>query len=370
MTISPSRQKHRSKPQRVVGTGLVALDVLVGEGRRNYAALGGSAGNVLAILAFFGWSAVPVAQLGKDVAGRRIRSEFESLKADTRFIAFEDFASTPIVYQSPGEANHTHSFSFSCPTCGKKRGFVPATNEALCRRVLDSVDEADVFYFDRPTHSALMLAEAFRRRGTLVMFEPSKVGSEPDMFQRAINSCHILKYSDDRIDQLGAFDCGSVDVEIETCGVDGLRFRKRRQSGRWISLPALSVPYVSDTAGAGDWCSAGMLHSIGTEHGSDDALNEDRLVKALCYGQALAALNCMHVGARGLARKLQERESQQSPLLDLLESVNERLSFQWERTWHAVSSRIDAMASAAGDWSNQSDVTVTSSPLCCEVSIG
>ena len=60
----------------VVGTGLVALDVLLNgdiEHPRLYA--GGTCGNVLTILAWLGWSAFPAARVGADDAGRRVSTD-------------------------------------------------------------------------------------------------------------------------------------------------------------------------------------------------------------------------------------------------------------------------------------------------------
>lgn len=296
----------RTQP-KVVGTGLVALDVLLEDRYRSSdSALGGSTGNVLAILAFLGWTSVPVARLGRDAAATRIRDEFLSLHADTRFLKEEETTSTPVVYQWPGFGEKTHRFSFSCPVCGVKRSFVPSNDTAHCKHVLAGVDSPDVFYFDRVTPWALLLAEEFKQRGALVMFEPSSVDGDGPTFQRAIKASHILKYADERIDRLEAFDRSNLDLEIQTAGADGLRFRRPAlRDELWHWLDALKVVTVEDTAGAGDWCTAGLLHYLCEKKGQD-ASSMPTLARALRYGQTLAALNCMYPGARGLARLLDE----------------------------------------------------------------
>lgn len=307
MTIHSCNPGAESNGPRVVGTGLVALDVLLhSENCATDSALGGSTGNVLAILAFLGWSAVPVARLGRDTAGQRIKSEFAALNADTRFITQEDSTATPIVYQSLGDGGKSHKFSFSCPFCGYKRTFVPGSDTTYCNHVLEQIDTTDVFYFDRVTPWALVLAEAYRRRGALVMFEPSTIDSDSAAFQRAIHSCNILKYADDRIERLGSFDRRTVDIEIQTAGADGLRFKRPScNDHKWHALDALKVSSVADTAGAGDWCTAGLLFYL-SEKTETHELSVSQLTKALRYGQTLAALNCMHPGARGLARLFDE----------------------------------------------------------------
>lgn len=300
------KRPDHSKPT-IVGTGLVALDVVFGgDCASAEMALGGSAGNVLAILGHLGWHAVPVAQLGKDAAAMRIANEFSKLGADTRFLLQSQKLATPVVYQFPGGSGHSHEFSFRCPICGRKRGFVSPTDDVAVVSHLDLIDEPDVFYFDRVTPWALELAERYRQAGTLVVFEPSTIGGDSASFERAIRAAHVLKYADDRIADLQGLDLSCVDVEIQTHGKRGLRFRVAEQAGGWHHLNALMVPYVADTAGAGDWCTSGFLYAlVGSiiENGGRGQLSTRRMRESLRFGQILAALNCMEKGARGLARR-------------------------------------------------------------------
>lgn len=302
--------KHSSfsaQAPTAVGTGLVALDVLLrDEGTTMYSALGGSAGNVLAILAHLGWSVTPVASLGRDAAADRIYHEFKKLRADTRFLSYDDHQHTPVVYQLPSEGDSTHKFSFSCPFCGVKRGFAAPEQDTLSEAVLRNADIPSVFYFDRVTPWALELAEKYRAHGVTVMFEPSVIGNDLDAFQRAIKSAHILKYADDRIDDLRDFHRDSVEVEVQTRGKRGLQFRTRSTASSWHELSAFEIPYLADTAGAGDWCSAGFLFAlIGSvaENGGKGLMSARRVKESLRFGQILAALNCMQFGARGLAKQ-------------------------------------------------------------------
>ena len=353
---------------KVVGTGLVALDVLLQDGDRSPdVALGGSTGNVLAILAFLGWSAVPVARLGKDRAGLEIKTEFSSLRADTRFLMEADLAMTPVVYQSPGDSGKTHKFSFSCPFCGRKRSFIPESDTAFCNHVLSQVDSTDVFYFDRVTPWALHLAEAYRERGALVMFEPSQIDSNGSAFQRAIWSSNILKYADDRIEQLESFDRSKVDVEIQTAGANGLQFRRPSSTEHgWHPLDALKISDVADTAGAGDWCTAGLLYYL-SKRVKERPLSFQQLSNGLRYGQMLAALNCMLPGARGLARSFDKNFTrvQLSKLLDD-DPQGKLCSLNWSSVVSAflASSRSDS--SLPENKARQFVVDKKLTHLCCE----
>src|SRR5262249_7456775 len=63
---------------------------------------------------------------------------------------------------------------------------------------------------------------------------------------------------------------------------------------------SLKAPVVKDTAGAGDWCTAGLLHQIAQDGAAGLLrLTPEDLESALRFGQALAAWNCGFVGARG-----------------------------------------------------------------------
>src|SRR5690606_5053259 len=63
---------------------------------------------------------------------------------------------------------------------------------------------------------------------------------------------------------------------------------------------------VSDTSGAGDWCTAGLIYALLTNRALKPiSIGESDIAKALIFGQALASLNCMTVGARGLLRVMQ-----------------------------------------------------------------
>jgi fructokinase len=304
-----SQVSPRSLEPQAVGSGLIALDVILDKSSSPIStALGGSTGNVLALLAYLGWSSVPVCELGKDAAGAQVKAEFEQLNADLRFVLESEHKCTPIVYQLPaGVDDEKHHFSFSCPFCGQKRGVGELSNTFLGEDVLKQVPTPNVFYFDRISTVSLVLAESYRSKGALVVFEPSSQITDPKLFQRAIFAAHILKYADNRFTEMD-YDIGNVALEIQTMGSEGLRFRLPSLLDTWEHLPVINVPFVEDTAGAGDWCTAGMLFAL-FQSGFESSwqLTYSRAHKALRFGQSLAAINCMHSGARGVARRWSAR---------------------------------------------------------------
>ncbi len=291
---------------QIAGTGLIALDVLLrDENAAIYSALGGSAGNVLAILAYLGWSSFPIAHIGSDPAGENLRKEFKSLGSNTRFLISQDSTATPVIYQWPGNEEKTHRFSFACPLCGSKKRFSDyACNHDLVNAVSETVNAPQVFYFDRITPLALELAKIYRDRGAIIFFEPSEIRGNDEDMRNALTLTHILKYADDRILDLANFDLSKVIVEIQTLGAQGLRFRAPSLTIEWIGLPAIKTPYIADTAGAGDWCTAGLLYRLffNKKVTASDVFSHNNLCTALRFGQALSALNCMYEGARGMMR--------------------------------------------------------------------
>jgi fructokinase len=289
---------------QIAGTGLIALDVLLqDENAAIYTALGGSTGNVLAILAFLGWRSFPIAHIGHDSAGKSLLKELKSLGSDTRFLLNQTNIQTPVIYQWPGDDEKTHRFSFACPLCGIKRRFSDyGLSQDLVYAVTETITEPKVFYFDRVTPLALELAKIYRDRGAVIFFEPSEIRGDAEEMRHALALTHVLKYADDRISNLQDFNLSKVAVEIQTLGAKGLRFRAPSLATEWVYLPAIGVPYIVDTAGAGDWCSAGLLYKLFSEDNfmSSALFTYNKLYSALRFGQALSALNCMYEGARGI----------------------------------------------------------------------
>lgn len=293
---------------KILGTGLIALDIILDTDRNLLSyGLGGSAGNVLSILASLGWSSSPVGKLGCDVAADIILNEFRSLKANLELIVQEQSIPTPVIYQhqlnNPG--GKTHTFSFACPVCGDRRSWHGLSVQLPSKEVLDTI-RPNVVYMDRATPIGIRIAEYYKNQNVLIFFEPSAVGNDPELFRRALAVADVVKYADDRLDDLEAFDRSHIFVEICTMGSDGLRFRAPSLGNDWVRLDAFTAPAIIDTSGAGDWCTSGMLHYL-----FDRDLNfyignvtYNRLNEALRFGQALSALNCMAMGARGLSKSL------------------------------------------------------------------
>lgn len=291
-----------------VGSGFVALDlVMIGNEQRtpSFSFAGGSCGNVLAILAFLGWDSVPVIRLKDDNEAVKLVHDLQKWSVNTRFIMKEPNGITPVVVQRICTAingDAYHRFEWKCPTTGVWLPRYRPLPQRIAIEVSTKMPVPKVFYFDRTAKSALILAQKSRDSGALVFFEPSSIG-DPELFKQCVDVCHILKYSAERFPKPPNQSHRRPQLEIQTLGKKGLRFRWqsiRSPSRRWVTLGAIPVTRFKDAAGAGDWCSAGIIHTVGCA-GSRGFIRaaEASIIKALRLGQSFAAINCRYDGARG-----------------------------------------------------------------------
>jgi fructokinase len=138
----------------------------------------------------------------------------------------------------------------------------------------------------------------------MVVFEPNGMKSGR-LFHEALQISHVIKYSQERIGPLRDLDkCEGRKLEIETLGDEGLRFRLLGVPGkpaRWKELGAYPISVLKDAAGAGDWCTAGVVHSLGKMGASGfNQAAPNAIEHALNVGQGLAALKCGYEGPRGM----------------------------------------------------------------------
>jgi fructokinase len=289
----------------ISGAGFVTLDVTLDDASRvTYRGIGGTTGNVLSILAFFGWRSMPVVRVGSDRIGQAVLREFRELGADVRHMGAEPALETPLIFQFAAQPSSLPRYGFECPSCGKARRFTRELIDTGFKAALDDVSSTNVFFFDRVTPGAVEMAETAREGGAVVFFEPSSVAADSALFAKALRASHVVKYSAERIAGSLSDLLDSGFVEIQTMGAKGLRFRKHSLAPDWVALPALHVNGVADTSGAGDWCSAGFIHALEqiAENCAPQDLSYNEVYESLRMAQAIAALSCQHVGARGLMR--------------------------------------------------------------------
>jgi sugar/nucleoside kinase (ribokinase family) len=293
----------------VIGTGLVALDVVYGlrTPHQPFVAAGGTCGNVLAALAYLGWLAYPVARLANDGAGEVVRSDLSRWGVRLDFVGMPSTTGAPVMVQrirQDADGHITHKFSLGCRECGRWLPTYQPVSGASVEAIMARLPLPEVCFVDRASAGAVRLAEWAAAQGALVYVEPSG-RSTPELLGRLIACAHVLKYSADHAELVErarstAFARHAAPVlEIETLGPAGLRYRAAGARG-WRRCRALPVDRIADSAGAGDWCTAGVLHALG--QGGAAALEHaplDVVEDGIRFGQALGAWTCGFEGARG-----------------------------------------------------------------------
>jgi sugar/nucleoside kinase (ribokinase family) len=322
----------------ILGTGRLTLDAIVSdESAEARSQAGGTCGNVLANLAYLGWTAYPLTQLGDDDPGDRFCRDMARWGATLDLIERVPSMTSPVIvhhirHDAAGRA--THSFSSTCPFCNNPLAGYSPVPLAGVERVLPRLPVVNVFFTDRDSEGSLLLARTVAGRGGLVVFEPNYDG-DAELFPAMLSVCHILKFARARLPGLDErWPLTEPMVVIETLGQDGLRYRDQRQGSRWEHIPALPMPVERDAGGCGDWTTAGLMHGIG-QAGQDGlrVASPEQLNEALRFGQALAAWNVAFEGARGGVYRV-DGESMRRSVLDLLA---DRIHDPLKRTTHADS---------------------------------
>jgi fructokinase len=167
------------------------------------------------------------------------------------------------------------------------------------------IPKSDVYYFDRANRGSIELAKIAKDRGAFVFFEPSGYG-DPKHFRESVEIADIIKFSNQRLSNYRKlYPNSNALLEIETKGSQGLSFRLN--SDAWVDLEPKTIHDIVDTAGAGDWCSAGIIKII-SSNGPLQNQTQGQIEDALQMGQSFGAVNCLFDGARGAMYQLDSEE--------------------------------------------------------------
>ena len=197
----------------------------------------------------------------------------------------------------------THRFRFGCPLCGRKLPRFQPIGVAIGVETVERT-APDVLVVDRVSKAAVEMARITSARGGLVVFEPSRP-AENGRFAELVQLSHLLKFSDDQIKprDLPSAPRGRDQIQVRTLGARGAEWR--RAGDPWRHVDGFRAA-VLDTAGAGDWTTAALLAVLGPM--SPVELASIDLDEPLRLAQAVAALSCEFVGARGLSRSVTLQE--------------------------------------------------------------
>lgn len=302
----------------VIGSGVYNLDSIV---VRDYPAwpqlrpftdrtvleeAGGTCGNVMCILSWLGWKAMPQVSLDDSPIGLKITSDLERYGCDCRYVTNEPGGGATLLrctHKKDADGSHTIAFRATGPGGSRfpKRHFLRARDEAPA--FLESLDEAPgVYFFDNPAAGHRLIARALRDRGSLVYFEPSAISSRADL--DAVDAGDIIKFSGAHVSDLSFTNRFPDKLFIQTLGADGLRFRLR--GGSWVDIPPKECRDVIDWEGAGDWTTSSFLAQLADLDKPFADLDEDDVLSCLDAAQAIAAQSVRFLSSKGLIHSLQK----------------------------------------------------------------
>ncbi|MBD8103221.1 ribokinase [Plantibacter sp. CFBP 8775] len=263
----------------LASSGYTTVDVLLNGALR--AAPGGTASNVARAALTLGWSSAVIGTIGDDPAGRFVSEQLHADGIDTTHLYNDHRWTTPVLVQ---EAHlDDHRWRFQCPICGTKFASYRPPSEDLAAAVVDESTTPDVFFFDRVSRFTLELARRWREHGSFVVFEPSTVGRS-HLFDQAVQAADLIKFSSQRAPAFRDRLVSAPGLIVETLGSSGARYRRNIQDG-WVRVAARPIEDVVDSAGAGDWTTAGLINDLLL----DGHVALERIESALIAGQELAA---------------------------------------------------------------------------------
>ena len=300
------KERNVSGYPSILGAGLVCLDIIDSIENRYYN--GGSCGNVAAALSFLGCSSSVLLNNYTDIAGQILLKNLEMLGIER--ITFKNrYYMTPRIIEMFYESDEgvKHKFVNKCPDCKSQ---LPSISLFTEKQVSDiNVENYNMFYSDRSSKGISALRRLFNENGAWTIYEPNSSRNIAALIKNAKES-HIVKFSSERITESvsekirdSCNDAGTVLI-VRTAGSKGLYFCYRKRDNKlsnWIHLDAQPVANFVDSAGAGDWCTAGLLFVLGRKHKKRPKfLSMNEVISALQFGQALSAISCSFVGAQGI----------------------------------------------------------------------
>lgn len=284
---------------KCLGTGLLSLDLIYKDSNLPYAAAGGSCGNVMTMLTSFGWDARPACKIGSDTAGAILLHDLMNFGVNTDWVQTDNNVKTPIILEFiNSQTSSTHKFSRTCHKTHKKLPRYAKLNKDQVHRLAKSVEDFDVYYFDRLDESSFTLAQMFAHLNKPVFFEPQKI-TNLSQFIAVLPYISILKVSEDTANDFNQLiENDRPELTIITRGKEGLSYHLK--NGQTTSIEAIGHNYVVDACGSGDWLSASIINQLFFKTNiSLDLISVSMLEAILFEAQRNSVNNLSFIGARG-----------------------------------------------------------------------
>lgn len=273
--------------RRLVSSGYTTVDVLTNGSLR--VAPGGTATNVARAVQSLNWQAAIVGTVGDDPPGRFLSEKLRAVGVDTQRLNNSALWTTPVLVQEAHRGDHR--WRFRCPICNTRFATHRPPPSSEVRDVTQAIAAPHVFFFDRASRYTVALAERWSQDGAFIVFEPSTLGV-PGIFDEAVAIADLVKFSRQRSDAFNSRLRQYSGSMVETLGSAGVRYRAAGASS-WVTIPSNPVVEFVDSAGAGDWTTAGLLSCLVDERGDAQI---GRLDEAIVEAQKLGARSCSWEG--------------------------------------------------------------------------
>ena len=150
----------------VLGSGMVTLDQLqkFADDTVSEEYVGGTLGNIMMIMAHYGWHAMPVTRLDVSVDSEKMVDDMKASGMDLRYVIREEGGKTPVIFQRNYiKRDGSKGKSIGAPE-GRSR-FIPfsAITKKTAKAIIEELNEVpDVLVFDRAYPAYIDLAKHFK----------------------------------------------------------------------------------------------------------------------------------------------------------------------------------------------------------------
>lgn len=264
--------------------------------------VGGTCGNVMCMLSYWGWRALPQAQFDMSREGYQMKKDLKRFGCDVSFVENLPEGGTAIL-----DCIHRKNKDTGEHELGRK-GYGSNGSQHPKRKQLRAKDEVpqllarmqnapNVYFFDTNEAGPRALADALRKRGSLIYYESEGFDKESE-FHHCVEVADIIKFSVEHVKDLSICDKYTDKLFIQTLGGNGLQFRLK--GGNWIHLDAEQVDNVVDWEGCGDTTTATFLYMLGTLGRLNmEKLEESSVITALQMAMKIAAKCTQYYGSKG-----------------------------------------------------------------------
>lgn len=365
----PHPMTFPSSAPSVLGIGSVPYDCLFymdadGNLQETLEMPGGSVGNVLCALSWLGTRSAVASVVGADVEGERtaahlerfgVRTEWLQRKAGrrTRRLRIEVRRRGDAGAEEGKDAGERGRAGAGSGTAGiPDHRFVhhPPDKAEVSMRDLNpepgwrkrAVEDFDWLHFDAPTRITLQMAREAAQRGKPVSYDfgrPPLWGVRPAI--EMAGSCTLLKTNRPLVAALGGSDDpeslfrrfgrlrfllvtdGERDAQLWWRGGIGQGIGDGENKIEKVARPTIAARQIMDTIGAGDSCTAILIHEIAAALGLGGAEGAQGIPLTPAWAEgvldkvtALAALVCQFPGATGYLYWLLKQEFSLDSLLE------------------------------------------------------